>query len=96
PLAALLAINTDYKIVIETYTDSKGDEVSLQQLTQERARVLSERLQSAGVDPARIQANGMGSSNPLTKSTTVSGRARNRRTEITLTPVPARSAASNQ
>lgn len=96
PLAALLASNPDYQIVIETYTDNKGDEVSLQQLTQERARVLSERLQSAGVDPSRIQANGMGSANPLSKSTTVSGRARNRRTEITLTPVPARSAASNQ
>ncbi len=96
PLAALLASNPDYQIVIEVYTDSKGDEVSLQQLTQDRARLLSERLQSAGVDPSRIQANGMGASNPLAKNTTVSGRARNRRTEITLTPIPVRSAASSQ
>lgn len=96
PLAALLASNPDYQILIEVYTDNKGDEVSLQQLTQDRARVLSERLQSAGVDPSRIQANGMGASNPLTKNTTVAGRSRNRRTEITLTPVPARSTASSQ
>ncbi|MGH9971761.1 MAG: OmpA family protein [Pyrinomonadaceae bacterium] len=94
PLAALLASNPDYQIVIEVYTDNKGDEVSLQQLTQERARVLSERLQAAGVDPSRIQANGMGAANPLAKNTTVSGRSRNRRTEITLTPLPARSASS--
>lgn len=95
PLAALLASNPDYNIVIESHTDNRGDEVSLQQLTQERARVLSERFQAAGVDPSRIQANGMGASNPLTKNTTVSGRSRNRRTEITVTPMSARSAASN-
>jgi outer membrane protein OmpA-like peptidoglycan-associated protein len=96
PLAALLASNPDYNIVIEVYTDNKGDEVTLQQLTQERARVLSERLQVAGVDPSRIQANGMGAANPLAKNTTVSGRSRNRRTEITLTPIPARNTASSQ
>ena len=62
PLAALLASNPDYQILIEAYTDSKGDEVTLQQLTQERARQLSDRFQAAGVDPARIQANGMGAS----------------------------------
>jgi outer membrane protein OmpA-like peptidoglycan-associated protein len=94
PLAALLASNPDYQILIEAYTDSKGDEVSLQQLTQERARQLSDRFQSAGVDAARLQANGMGASNPLAANTTLSGRAKNRRTEITF--VVARSTASSQ
>ena len=89
PLAALLASNPDYQILIETYTDSKGDEVTLQQLTQERARQLSERLQSAGVEASRVQANGMGAANPLAANTTLSGRAKNRRTEITFTVVPA-------
>lgn len=88
PLAALLASNPDYQILIEAYTDNRGDEVSLQQLTQERARVLSERFQAAGVEPARIQANGMGTSNPVSSNTSVAGRTRNRRIEITLTPVP--------
>ena len=96
PLAALLASNPDYQIMIEVYTDSKGDEVSLQQFTQERARVLSERFQAAGVDPSRIQANGMGASNPVAPNTTVSGRSRNRRTEITLVAVPSSSTASRQ
>jgi outer membrane protein OmpA-like peptidoglycan-associated protein len=85
PLAALLANNPDYQILIEAYTDNKGDEVSLQQLTQERARVLSDRFQTAGVDPTRIQANGMGASNPLAPNTTVANRAKNRRVEITFT-----------
>ena len=95
PLAALLASNPDYQIVIEAYTDSKGDEVSLQQLTQDRARQLSERFQAAGVDAARVQANGMGAANPLAANTTLSGRAKNRRTEITFTVQPA-SASSRQ
>ena len=85
PLAALLASNPDYQILIEAYTDNRGDEVTLQQLTQERARALSERFQSAGVDPMRIQANGMGASNPLAPNTTVAGRSKNRRVEITFT-----------
>jgi outer membrane protein OmpA-like peptidoglycan-associated protein len=94
PLAALVASNPDYQIVIETYTDNKGDEVSLQQLTQERARQLSDRFQAAGVDAARLQANGMGAANPLATNATLNGRARNRRTEITFT-VP-RSTAINE
>ncbi len=94
PLAALLASNPDYQIMIEAFTDNRGDEVSLQQLTQERARVLSERFQTAGVEPSRIQANGMGASNPITPNTTVAGRTRNRRTEITLTVSPRNTASS--
>ena len=93
PLAALLASNPEYQILIEAYTDNKGNEVTLQQLTQERARVLSDRFQSAGVDPMRIQANGMGASNPLAPNTTVAGQRRNRRVEITFTP-PSRTAAN--
>jgi outer membrane protein OmpA-like peptidoglycan-associated protein len=93
PLAALLASNPDYQIMIEAYTDNRGDEVTLQQLTQERARVLSETFQAAGVEPSRIQANGMGASNPVSSNTSVAGRTKNRRTEITL--MPARSTAAN-
>ena len=96
PLAALVASNPDYQVVIEVFTDNKGDEVSLQQLTQDRARILSERLQAAGVDASRIQANGMGAANPLATNKTVAGRARNRRTEITFTAPTARNTAANQ
>jgi outer membrane protein OmpA-like peptidoglycan-associated protein len=95
PLAALLASNPDYQIVIEAFTDSKGDEVTLQQLTQERARQLSDRFQAAGVDASRLQANGMGATNPLATNATLSGRAKNRRTEITFVVSP-RSTAVNQ
>ncbi|HYX29195.1 MAG TPA: OmpA family protein [Pyrinomonadaceae bacterium] len=83
-IGALLANNPDYQITIESYTDNSGDAAALEQLTQDRARVLSERLVSAGVDVTRIQANGMGSANPIAPNTTLASRAKNRRTEITL------------
>jgi len=85
-IGALLANNPDYQISIEAFTDNVGNESTLQQLTQDRARVLSERLAAAGVDVTRIQATGMGAANPVSPNTTVASRAKNRRTEITLTP----------
>jgi outer membrane protein OmpA-like peptidoglycan-associated protein len=84
-IGALLANNPDYQITIESYTDQSGDASTLEQLTQDRARVLSERLAAAGVDITRIQANGRGADNPVAPNTTVASRAKNRRTEITLT-----------
>lgn len=83
-LGALLANSPDYQISIESFTDNRSDEGALQQLTQDRARVLSERFASAGVDVTRIQASGLGGANPVAPNTTVASRAKNRRTEITL------------
>jgi outer membrane protein OmpA-like peptidoglycan-associated protein len=96
PLAALLANNPDYKVIIEAYTDSRGDDASLRQLTQARAEALAGRLVSAGVEGARIQSNGLGADNPLASNTTPTGRLRNRRTEITLIPLNQASTASAQ
>src|SRR2546423_5289537 len=83
-LGALLANNPDYQISIDAYTDSSGKQDALQQLTDDRARVIAEKLASAGVDVTRVQAAGHGAANPVAASTTVAGRAKNRRTEITL------------
>jgi outer membrane protein OmpA-like peptidoglycan-associated protein len=95
PLAALFANNPDYQIVIEAYTDNQGDETILQQLTQDRARILAERFITSGVDGTRIQANGMGASNPVAPNTRLNNRVRNRRIEITLMPANAPTSAAN-
>ena len=95
PLAALLANNPDYQIVIEAYTDSRGEEGLLQQLTQDRARILAEQFVSAGVDGARIQANGMGATNPIAPNSKPNNRLRNRRIEITLMSQGAPTSAAN-
>jgi outer membrane protein OmpA-like peptidoglycan-associated protein len=86
PLAALIANNPGFQIVIEAYADSRGTEPELQKLTQDRAEALAGRLVSAGVDGARIQASGMGVSNPIAANSTPAGRQKNRRIEITLVP----------
>ncbi len=83
-IGALLANNPDYQISITTYTDNSGKADLLQQLTDDRARVLSEKLAAAGVDVTRMQMNGMGSANPVAPNTTLASRAKNRRTEMTL------------
>ncbi|HEY6186832.1 MAG TPA: OmpA family protein [Pyrinomonadaceae bacterium] len=96
PLAALLANNPDYQVIIQSYTDNRGDEASLQQLTEARAQALAQHFISAGVDGMRIQANGMGVANPVAPNNKPSGRLRNRRTEITLTLNGSQNTAINQ
>ncbi len=86
PLAALLANNPGFRIAVEVFTDSRGDELTLRKLSQDRAQAFSERLVGSGVENARIQASGMGPDNPVAPNTTPAGRTRNRRVEITLIP----------
>lgn len=95
PLAALLANNPDYRIVIEAFTDSQGDAASLQRLTQDRAEALAGQLVAAGVDSARIQASGMGTSNPVASNARPATRQRNRRIEVILVPAPSSDTATS-
>ncbi|HEV2765835.1 MAG TPA: OmpA family protein, partial [Pyrinomonadaceae bacterium] len=95
-LGALLANNPDFQVVIESFTDDRGDQASLQQLTQDRAEALAGRLVSAGVDSARIRAAGMGAANPVASNARPATRLRNRRTEITLVPVETNATARTQ
>ncbi len=96
PLAALLANNPDYKIAIESFTDNRGDELTLQTLTQERAQALADRFISAGIENARIQATGMGAANPVASNARANTRTRNRRTEIVLSPLISENTAERQ
>jgi outer membrane protein OmpA-like peptidoglycan-associated protein len=96
PLAALLANNPDYRIVIQSFTDNRGDESALQQLTQDRAQALAQQFISAGVDGSRILASGMGVANPVAPNNKPAGRLRNRRIEIILTLSSAQNTAINQ
>lgn len=92
-IAALLANNPNYQILVESYTDNQGAASSLLQLTSERARLLAEHLVLAGIENDRIRASGLGSSNPQSRNNTAAGRARNRRVEITLVSTSGESTA---
>jgi outer membrane protein OmpA-like peptidoglycan-associated protein len=85
-LGELLANNPDYKVLIESHTDDRGEPEELNALTEQRARLLAERLTGFGVTGARIEVKGMGGALPVAPNTTNASRARNRRVNVILVP----------
>jgi outer membrane protein OmpA-like peptidoglycan-associated protein len=85
-LAELLANNPDYRIVIESHTDDKGSPEELTALTDQRARLIGERLVGFGVANNRIEAKGLGATLPIAPNTTVANRTKNRRVNLILIP----------
>ena len=69
---------------IEGHSDSKGNTRQNQQLTRDRARLVRDVFTEAGIDPERIQAEGLGGIRPITDNRTIAARERNRRIEIYL------------
>ncbi|WP_447788511.1 MULTISPECIES: OmpA family protein [Pseudomonas] len=97
-LAQFLQDNPDRKVIVEGYTDSTGSASYNQSLSERRATSVQVALIKMGVDPARIVAQGYGKEYPVADNTSVSGRAMNRRVEVTISndnqPVVPRSAIS--
>lgn len=85
-LGELLANNPDYKVVIESHTDDKGTPEELSSLTDQRARLIADRLSGFGVTGARIEVKGMGATLPVAPNTTNVNRAKNRRVNLILVP----------
>ncbi|MGI8813178.1 MAG: OmpA family protein [Pyrinomonadaceae bacterium] len=85
-LGEILTANPDYRVLIESHTDSRGVADELTSLTEQRARAIADRLTGLGVPAVRIEAKGFGGSVPVAANTTTAGRARNRRVQITLIP----------
>ena len=98
-LAQFLQENPDRKVIIEGYTDSTGAPNYNQSLSERRATSVQVALIKMGVDPARIVAQGYGKEYPVAENSSVSGRAMNRRVEVTISndnqPVIPRSAVSS-
>lgn len=68
--------------VINGYTDNVGTEDVNQSLSQKRADNTKAVFQADGVNPGRIQTNGMGASHPVMSNNTDEGRQANRRVEF--------------
>lgn len=71
-------------VTIEGHTDSTGDPVLNQNLSQSRARAVLNYLVANGVDESRLDAVGFGPDQPVADNETEEGRALNRRIEFTL------------
>lgn len=83
-LAELLANNPDYRISIESHTDSTGDPDVLQTLTDRRSYLIADKFNTLGVAEGRIVAKGYGASVPVAPNTTAANRGKNRRIYVVL------------
>lgn len=74
-------------LVIDGHTDSTGSRSYNMDLSQRRAESVGSYLQAQGVDPVRMATYGYGPDHPVASNDTESGRAANRRVELTLMPL---------
>lgn len=85
-VANILNQNPDIDILVEGHTDSKGSASNNWDLSVDRAAAVAKVLTSYKVDPKRITAAGRSLFIPVASNQTEDGRAKNRRTEIILSP----------
>lgn len=90
-IAKIIMDYKDYDVLIEGNTDnvpiSKTNIRNNWDLSCLRASSVVQALQNQyGVDPKRLTAGGRGEYNPLTDNSTETGKQRNRRTQIIITP----------
>ena len=86
-VAATLNEYNQTTINVAGHTDSVGSDSYNQKLSEQRASSVARYLQSRGVANQRLQTTGYGESRPVDSNETESGRANNRRVEITLVPI---------
>ncbi len=78
---------SELKIIVEGYTDSYGNLLYNQNLSQLRANIVKSYFAGQGVNLSRIYAVGLGPKNPIGDNETREGRSKNRRVEIRVVPV---------
>lgn len=81
-LSTFLKKNLKINIEIVGHTDNQGKADYNIKLSERRANALMNALIEKGIDPRRLSAKGMGSSQPIDTSNTPEGHAKNRRVEI--------------
>ena len=95
-IAKIIMDYSDYEVLIEGNTDDvpvNASAASMKNIRNNwdlsclRASSVVQVLQNQyGVDPKRLTAGGRGEYNPVTSNTTETGKQRNRRTQIIITP----------
>jgi outer membrane protein OmpA-like peptidoglycan-associated protein len=84
-VAESLNNNPDVNVEVGGHTDSQGSRATNRRLSLARAFTVREYLITKGVSAARITAKGYGPDQPVASNATASGRAANRRVELTRT-----------
>lgn len=81
-IAKLLKDHPDINFTIEGHTDSDGDEIFNQTLSENRAKAVKDVLVSLGIDSSRLETKGFGESKPVNGNSTPEEKANNRRVEF--------------
>jgi len=84
-LAQILKAYPNVHVQVSGHTDNTGAPDANQRLSLDRANTVKQMLVSSGIGPERIATNGYGQDRPIAPNDTEEGRARNRRTELTVT-----------
>ena len=77
-----LKADPNLQVIIEGHTDSVGSDEYNMKLSGRRAGAVSKYLVSKGIDSTRLQAKGLGETQPIASNDTEEGRAKNRRVEL--------------
>ena len=85
-VAIVLKEFDDTSIDVAGYTDSTGSFEHNQNLSENRARSVTNVLVQSGIRSGRIQSRGFGERYPIAPNNAESGRAQNRRVEINIRP----------
>lgn len=83
-VAQTLAEDNKSAILVTGYTDNTGNDSINIPLSQARAQSVKNYLAGQGVSSNRIDAQGLGSSNPIASNATAAGKEQNRRVEISI------------
>ncbi|WP_119459964.1 OmpA family protein [Rhodospirillaceae bacterium SYSU D60014] len=83
-LATFLNDHPEQKVRIEGYTDSTGSDAYNLALSEQRAEAVRTALVIHGVDPSRIETQGLGEISPVAVNSTSQGRQMNRRVEVVI------------
>lgn len=78
----LLQGDPSLALSIEGHTDDTGSAARNRELSQARADSVVAAITAAGIAPGRLDASGLGDTQPVADNTTDEGRARNRRVEL--------------
>ena len=79
-IATVLSENPEVNVLITGHTDADGDDQFNQKLSEKRAKSIKEVLvREFDIDTHRLETNGKGESDPISKENTPEAKAKNRR-----------------
>jgi outer membrane protein OmpA-like peptidoglycan-associated protein len=81
-IARFMVKSPNSEIIIEGYTDARGDRSYNKRLSEFRANMVKNYLVAKGIDPSKIEAIGFGAQNFVASNDTEENRSLNRRVEI--------------